>query len=111
MRQTLARFLFGAAIMLVILLAPAAAEACEECFKFFDDEWCHEASAGQSGFTICNSPEEASCCCKFSGNPCTGGQPSGGGGGGGWGGGGGACGGTGFCPAECFSCGGGGGAN
>jgi hypothetical protein len=110
LRHTLARWLIGAAIILVVLPAPTFAEACQECFKLFDDEWCNDAPSGVSGFTICTSPEEASCCCKFSGSPCTGGSGgSGGGGGGGWGGGGGACSGTGFCPAECFSCGGGGG--
>lgn len=86
----------------------AAATECQLCHKFFDDEWCEPVGAGESGNTNCSSPEEASCCCRFSGSPCSGSGGSGGGGGGGWGGGGGACSGSGFCPAECFSCGGGG---
>ena len=108
MRQALTGWLIVAAIMLLFLPAPTYAAACQECFKFFDDEWCQDAAPGRSGFTICTSPEEASCCCKVSGSPCTGGSGTGGGGGGGWGGGGGGCSGSGFCPAECFSCGGGG---
>lgn len=96
------------AILLIVLPAPALAE-CQICFKFFDDEWCYPAKSGESGVTNCTNPEEASCCCSMGGSPCTGGSGgAGGGGGGGWGGGGGACSGSGFCPAECFSCGGGG---
>lgn len=108
MRNALARLCIGAAVVLALLPAPVFAE-CQECFKFFDDEWCQPVQGGRSGFTDCTSPEEASCCCRIRGNPCTSGGGTGGGGGGGWGGGGGACSSTGFCPAECFSCGGGGG--
>lgn len=105
--HALARLLIVAAIVFTALPTPASAE-CEICFKFFDDEWCYPAKSGESGVTSCTNPEEASCCCNMGGQPCTGGAGGSGGGGGGWGGGGGACSGSGFCPAECFSCGGGG---
>jgi len=110
MRNALARLCIGAAILLTVLPAPVSAAECLECFKFFDDEWCQPVGAGRSGFTECTSPEEASCCCRIRGNPCTiDGGAGGGGGGGGWGGGGSVCSGGGaFCPAQCFSCGGGG---
>jgi hypothetical protein len=108
-RSLRAVVLTGFAVMLVVALAPQATKACELCHVFFDDESCKTATPGESGFTKCTVPEEASCCCTLSGNACTGGSGGGGGGGGGTGGGGGnPCQTTGFCPAQCFSCGGGG---
>lgn len=65
-----------------------------------EDGWmcCREESFGLETF------------CYESGSACYGITVGGGGGGGGTGGGGGGCASTGgFCPAECFSCSGGGG--
>lgn len=110
--RILTRASAGLAVALVFsFLSPPAAIACQECFAHFDDEWCHSVPQGETGYTICFSPEEASCCCSVGGDFCTDITVDGGGSGGGTGGSGGSnpCYTTGFCPAECFSCGGGGG--
>lgn len=110
MRHLTASVVVGFAVTLFVLLTPQPAGACEKCHEFWGDETCVPAGPGDSGYTVCTTPEEASCCCTFSGSACTGsGGGSGGGGGGGWGGGGNQCQTSGFCPAECFSCGGSGG--
>lgn len=103
--------LAGLGIVLLGLLVPvpvAAQAACEVCHEFFADESCKPADTGESGYTSCTTPEEASCCCTLSGDSCTGGS-GGGSAGGDTGGGENQCQTSGFCPAECFSCGGGGG--
>jgi hypothetical protein len=99
----------GFVVAVFVLLVPQSAVACDKCVQFFDDESCTTAGPGEIGNTICEVPEEASCCCKYKGETCTGGSGGSGSGGGTGGGGGNQCATTGFCPAECFSCGGGGG--
>lgn len=94
-------------IALVTFLLPLAASACQECFAHFDDEWCQPVRQGDTGYTICFSPEEASCCCSVAGNFCADITVNGGGNGSGGSGGSNVCETTGFCPAECFSCAGG----
>jgi hypothetical protein len=110
LRNLMTRALPGLVVALLVLLSPLSAMACEKCFKFFDDESCKDVGLGESGFEKCEVPAEASCCCKMSGNACTGTSSGGSGGTGGTGGGGSnVCQTNGFCPAQCFSCSGGGG--
>lgn len=109
MRTRMAGVLAGVFVALLAFLVPQSAGACEKCFTFLDDESCKDVVEGESGFTTCTMPEEASCCCKVSGDICTGGSGGSGGTGGTGGGGTNQCETSGFCPSECFSCTGGGG--
>lgn len=99
------------AVGFLLTLAPPAAAVPILCYKctyiLFVGLTCDSSlEGGESGKRQCNNNG-----CILTGLSCT--APPGGGGGGGGdgdgGGGGGACGSTGFCPAECFTCPGGGG--
>lgn len=93
-----------------VAAAPASAEIdCQKCtFILFVGSHCDPAATGDSGKTSCTEGDGK---CILSGTACTGtwGGGSGTGGGGGGGGTDPTCSTTGFCPAECFSCAGGGG--
>jgi|SRR5215203_4112053 len=107
--------------LLVVLFAasfllPQETKACEICNYnlFLGYIPCRPVNQDEVGATSCTNLYDAwsGFSCQESGTFCSGinvggGGGSGGGSGGGWGGGGG-CGGGGFCPAQCFSCGGGG---
>lgn len=112
MRRLANRWIVLVALLLG-LVSTGGASACEKCVIFLDDEWCRPVSVGESGKTTCSDGlgEEQSCCCSLSGNNCTLDGGGGGGTGGGSGGGGSSnpCETTGYCPAQCFSCGGSGG--
>jgi hypothetical protein len=101
-----------------LVLPRAAAAACEQCklspFPFSYNQWCVEVYDPETGVTACTDgldPLTGSLWCFEEGNACSVVNVGGGGGGtgGGGGGGGGSCNTAGYCPAECFSCGGGGG--
>jgi len=99
-------------IVLTTLALPA--EACQVCRQSFlsHNSWCRPVEQEETGATQCtNFPSNTGgSYCSEGGTFCTWVNSGGGGtGGGGVGGGGGnGCAPTGFCPAECFSCGGGG---
>lgn len=99
--------LYLAAVVAVLVVAPRRASGCEDCF--FNNQniaTCRPTFDGEMGNTICWSITTD---CQFDGAACTIITVGGGGSGGGGGGGGGCSGGAGGCPAECFSCSGGGG--
>lgn len=108
MRRTwLTMALIAVAFVALSVLVPQPAAACQKCADAkFNPDFCFPAGQGEAGMTICTNGDWG---CHLDGAACTGGSGGGGGGGGTGGGGGGACSGSGFCPAECFSCGGGGG--
>ena len=89
---------------------PAQAYECEICkLSFTGNSWCRPVREMETGVTLCKDfvANIGGSYCTEDGNACS--WVNGGGGGGGTGGGGGgSCTSTGFCPAECFSCGGGG---
>lgn len=103
--------LVAVAALSVLTATPASAAPfpCNECtYIVFNGEVCDAVEAEEKGRTDCNSTAR----CILSGSECTGPSSGGGGGGGGGddtGGGGAGCNTTGFCPAECFTCSGGGG--
>jgi hypothetical protein len=93
---------------------PQPAASCEICeYKFFLGFKCRPVTEKEVGSTICTGTYSpvGGYTCEESGTFCTGITVDGGGGGGtGSGGGdGSSCQTSGFCPAACFSCGGGGG--
>lgn len=107
-------------VLMVVAAQGAAWAVCGNC------QVCRERTRITLAADFCavaNGENGSMCCseqtygpqtfCTESGSACYGIIVGGGGGGGGTGGGGGGgCGSYGgFCPAECFSCGGGGGAN
>lgn len=114
------RFL-GPLALLTMLSTPGLATAqavnCEICkYTFFlGYSPCHTPAENESGTTICKDVYTVldGFHCEEDGNACgvitVHGGGSGGSGGGGSAGGTDPCATTGFCPAECFSCGGGGG--
>lgn len=106
MRKRNALLLFGA-FAILWAFSPTALGACEVCFANINGIFtCGPASPNEVGFTLC-APLATRC--QVGGDFCSV-IDAGGGGSGGSGGGGGACqGGSGGCPAECFSCSGGGG--
>lgn len=110
MRVARIRALGGLTVALCGLLTLPAATACEICRDFFTDLSCGPVFQGETGYTECEPSGESSSC-EVSGDFCSVITVDGGGGGGGTGGGGGdnPCETLSFCPAECFSCGGGGG--
>jgi hypothetical protein len=87
-------------------VSPVVAAACQDCFGNIQGiATCGPVRDGATGFTVCSSVTTE---CVVGGSFCTEIDVHGGGSGGS-GGGGGAChGGAGGCPAECFSCSGGG---
>lgn len=98
-------------VVLISLALPAAAQTCEICKKgvLTSYAWCRPVQQEETGATNCvDYSSIAGPYCLESGNFCSWVSVGGGGsGGGGEGGGGGSgCTGSGFCPAECFSCGG-----
>jgi len=89
-------------------------KACENCVHGWINDHCIPVQQGEIGYTFCFEMPASfpwPSVCVADGNFCSSIDVNGGGGGGGTGGGGGggACATTGFCPAECFSCSGGGG--
>lgn len=111
----------GLAVLIAILwvgsqaAAWAACGTCQVCIEktilTIPRDFCGTAN-DQDGYMCC-SPESygVATYCHMDGAPCYGINVGGGGGGtGGGGGGGGSCSyNSGWCPPECFSCGGGGG--
>lgn len=92
---------------------PLQAYECEICkLSFTGNSWCRAVREMETGVTQCKDyvANIGGSYCTEDGNACSWVTGVGGGGGGGTGGGGGgSCSSsTGFCPAECFSCGGGG---
>jgi hypothetical protein len=107
--------LFCAFILLTLIL-PQAAQACEICiYRFFlGFSPCRPVTQSEVGSTNCTDEYHpiGGFTCSESGTFCSAIDADGGGGsggGGGWGGGGSPCNTSGFCPAECFSCDSGGG--
>jgi hypothetical protein len=94
---------------------PQPAAGCEICKPnfFLGFVPCRAVAEDEVGATVCQDQYDpiGGFTCEESGTFCTGITVSGGGGGGngGSGGGSGSCQTSGFCPAFCFSCGGGGG--
>jgi hypothetical protein len=86
-----------------------ACETCKSILGFY--EHCVMVADNETGYTLCSTiPSLDGTTCIFGGDFCSSITVTGsGGGGGGAGGGSSTCQGSGFCPAECFSCGGGGG--
>ena len=116
------RSLFPALLVVLCVVAalPAPAFACYKCkytvSRAIVVASCIFAGSNETGYSGCTTravPGENASECVFSGNFCTiidvGGGGGGAGGGSGSGGGGTCAGGAAGCPAECFSCGGGGG--
>jgi hypothetical protein len=104
--------LFGL-VALFPLLVPAAAQGCEICRASVLNparSWCRPVSEGETGVTNCvdHVSHLGDSYCTEEGTFCSWVNAGGGSGGsgGGSGGGGSSCTGSGFCPAECFSCGG-----
>lgn len=102
-------------LMLFSFAPPVRAQSCEICKvgSLSGASWCRPVQQEETGATKCDDYVDiAGAYCVEGGNFCSWVNAGGGGGGsGGGGGGGGGCSGSGFCPAECFSCGGGGGSN
>lgn len=97
-----------------LILAASSAQAyeCEICkLSFTGNSWCRAVREMETGVTNCQDhvANIGGSYCTEEGNACSWVNAVGGGGGGGTGGGGGggggSCASTGFCPAECFSCG------
>lgn len=113
----LPRFLFRvvALALFAAFLSPAVASACEVCktrsFWWGAANWCAPVPPdGTLGVTDCHDQGTTpSLACTEQGNVCSEITIIDGGGSGGSGGGGNCGGGAGGCPAECVSCGGGGG--
>jgi hypothetical protein len=109
--------LLFALVAWALVLLPQTGAACERCSSNWEvilsggQSWCHPVTGDEVGSTICTSGTTAigGSYCSESGNFCNSITIGGGGGGGGTGGGGGgsSCSYQGYCPAECFSCGGG----
>jgi len=119
MRRRLYRYRFLLLSLLLLsslhLVVPSQAEACSICNFYFILGFApyratKENEVGSTGCTNYYDPF-AGFYCEESGDFCSTISVVGGGGGGtgGGGGGGDACASTRFCPAECFSCEGGGG--
>lgn len=99
-----------------LLFSSAAEAACEECHRPWLtpwNTWCVPVSGDDVGATLCHDEVTlVSITCQEDGNACQVITVIGGGGGSGTGSGGGTsnpCQTSGFCPAECFTCSGGGG--
>lgn len=101
---TLAGFILAAFVS-----SSAWAYECEICkLSFTGNSWCRAVQEMETGVTQCvdHVANIGGSYCTEDGNACSWVNAGGGGGGGtGGGGGGGTCTGSGFCPAECFSCG------
>lgn len=116
MRRSRFRLVLLLAITALSFLPSQEASACEICkYAFFLGYVpCRPVTGEEVGATICTGSYSAwtGYSCQESGTFCSnisvGGGGGSGGGSGGGGGGGGGCTGGGFCPAECFSCNGGG---
>lgn len=97
----------------VSVLSPQAVLGCEICkyYLLLGFAPCRPVTETEVGSTICTNEYDplVGFSCAESGTYCSEINAGGGGGSGSGGGGGSQCSTTGFCPAECFSCGGGGG--
>ncbi len=101
--RTLLAFILGLA---VAIAAPGSAKACNECdVNAQNIDFCRPVFDNEVGATVC---EAAPGYCNLSGSACSEITVGGGGSGGSGGGGGGCNTSSGFCPAACFSCSGGG---
>ncbi len=103
----------GGAFLFALLVLPSVAEACQLCFWSWVNpsrSYCRPVQNQETGTTICTTYTDnlGGSDCSESGDYCSVITVTGGGGGGtgGAGDGGDACRAGGFCPAECFSCGG-----
>lgn len=109
------RFLLVGALALSSFTLPRPVLGCEVCkyYFFLGFAPCRPVEEGETGATICTNHSDISgFSCEESGDFCSSITVTGGGGGGTGGVGGGGsdpCQTSGFCPAECFSCSGGGG--
>jgi hypothetical protein len=107
--------LFGVCSLCCSLLLPSVAEGCELCYSSLINptrSYCRQVNELETGVTNCVTYVDnlGGSSCSESGTYCSYVNAGGGGSGGSGGGGGGnGCSTAGFCPAECFSCGGGGG--
>lgn len=100
-------FLAFAALFLIALAVPVPAKACYDCdINLAGREICRLVFDGETGQLNCVIQSNQ---CSLSGTFCSIINVGGGGGGGTTGGGGGCTTTNGSCPAECFSCTGGGG--
>lgn len=121
MKSTMRLLIPGVLYVLGVVISAEDAAACQRCADGMKvvlsggGSWCEPLREGETGVTICKQGVDifGKPWCTESGTFCSqitvdGGGGSGGGTGGGGGGGGGSCQGAGFCPAECFSCSGGG---
>jgi len=110
--STVKKLALAGLILAAFTSTSAQAYECEICkLSFTGNSWCRGVQEMETGVTQCENhvANIGGSYCTEDGNACSWVNAVGGGGGGtgGWGGGGG-CTATGFCPAECFSCGGGG---
>ena len=118
-RSSLVRMVLCGVILISPFLSLQEAEACESCKRTsWLTPWnylCKATGDRETGVTLCTDEYEPltnTTYCNESGDFCTVVDAEGGGGSGGGSGGGDTsnpCLTTGFCPAECFSCSGGGG--
>jgi len=102
LRLSRALVLAGVMAAAIAFMAGPLAASCQKCDGggLFLPEIYWPVNQGEAGHKICTDTDG----CHVSGDSCTGSYSGGNGGPGGGGGGGDTCSGTGFCPAECFSC-------
>jgi hypothetical protein len=101
-------------VVLGLMALPQTGSACERCTSGWEvvlsggQSWCRAVTGDEVGSTTCTSGSTAigGAYCSESGSFCNS-ITVGGGGGTGGGSGGSSCSYQGYCPAECFSCGGG----
>jgi hypothetical protein len=100
-------------LVLGFVTPPRPASACELCKYniFLGYSPCRPVGPDEVGSTVCTDSYDplGGFSCEESGTFCSSITAGGGGGAGGAGGDGSACHTSGFCPAQCFSCSGGGG--
>lgn len=108
--------IFALAALAILMAVPQAGSACERCTSGWQvvlsggQSWCRPVTGDEVGSTLCTDSTTAigGAYCSESGNFCNAiSVGSGGGGSTGGSGGGASCSYQGYCPAECFSCGGG----